>query len=255
MLCAASLPANSVQMSEPKCDQWIERTTYNRFGPVSTSDQCVHWTREMLSMKVDPHAMDAKIGLEGIAERNATRAGLEILFQKDPLAAGGALVGDMAQQVMSLQQDMPRLIDQNGCSSKALARLQENMIRFARVDDPVHIAGFVPNPKLPRAADLNSRNLADDLISANASGWFFNRYTGLRDVEIGNELDPEGRPRHIKATYDQKGILDSGSVDIAFVDGVPSCLYFSDDPGNCKPPSPSVVKRYENGEYAARKSH
>jgi hypothetical protein len=75
------------------------------------------------------------------------------------------------------------------------------------------------------------------------------RYIGLRGVDVGSNLDAEGRPRHVQVSYDQKGITGSGSVDIAFVDGVPSCLYFADDPSNCKAPSPSVVKRYEDGDY------
>jgi hypothetical protein len=162
----------------------------------------------------------------------------------------------MVQAALSLKQDMPRLIAENGCSSKALARFQENMTRFANGDDPLHVAGFAQDTtKATRAQDLDVRALADDLIRANAAGWLMNRYTGLDGVAVDGNLDPQGRPRHIHASYDQKGITATGSVDIAFIDGVPSCLYFADDPGNCKPPSPSVVRRYEDGDYRKKSGH
>ena len=104
------------------------------------------------------------------------------------------------------------------------------MTRFANGDDPLHVAGFAPDTtKVTRAQDLDVRALADDLIRANAAGWFINRYTALYGAEIDSNLDPQGRARHIHATYEQKGVTTTGSVDIAFIDGVPSCLYFADD--------------------------
>ncbi len=253
--CKEALPADKVQMSEPECKRELERTVYGRYGVVSQSTECVEWGRRMLDMDADPRAFEAKVALEDVAPRNAFRGFLQVLATSgsDPVSGMMGQASDLLQQEMSLKQDTPRLITENGCNSKALARLQENMKRFASGDDPVHLAGFVPDTtRMTRAQDLNARALADDLIRANAAGWLMNRYTGLDGVQVDGAVDAQGRARHLHATYDQKGVMSTGSVDIAFVDGVPACLYFADDPGNCKAPSPSVVKRFEDGAYRAK---
>jgi hypothetical protein len=190
------------------------------------------------------------VSLEGAAQRNGVRSALQALAAPDPFGNALNQVGAMVQASASLSQDVTRLVADNGCDSKALTRLQENMTRFAIGEDPLHVAGFAPDTtKIPHAQDLDVRTLADDLIRANAAGWFINHYAGLQRAEVDPNVDPQGRPRHIRASYTQKGITATGSVDIAFVDGVPSCLYFGDEPTNCKPPNPSVVKRYEDGAY------
>jgi hypothetical protein len=198
----------------------------------------------------DPHAFAAKISLEDVAQRNGVRDFFQALGNRDPLAGAMGQASDLVNSELSLRQDTPQLIAENGCHSKALARLQENMIRFATGDDPLHVAGFtLDTATLTRARELDAAALADDLIRANAAGWFINRYTGLQGAEVASNLDPQGRARHIHASYRQNGMTPTGSVDIAFIDGVPACLYFADDPANCKAPSPSVVKRYEDGAY------
>lgn len=246
--CRTSLPSDQVEMSEPECKEWI--VTTNPFGMKTAPDRCIVWGRRPLGIYADPRAFAAKEALEDVAQRNAMRGFLQVLATPDPLGNMMSQTGGIIQDAQSLKHDTPQLITENGCGSKALARLQENMTRFANGDDPLHVAGFSPETtKATRAQDLDVRGLADDLIRANAAGWILNRYTGLDGAEVNGGLDAQARPRHIQATYDQKGMTGRGSVDIAFVDGVPSCLYFADDPGNCKAPSPSVVKRYENGEY------
>lgn len=247
--CSKELPPNKVEMTVKKCDRWV-RTT-NRYGLQTAPDQCVGWRRDPIGVFADPRAFAAKVDLEDSSERNMMRGMIQGLADPDPVGTVLGQAGDMVQQAAQAEKDLPRLINENGCGSKALARLQENMTRFASGEDPVHIAGMSSGDasKMTRAQDLDARALADDLIRANASGWLMNRYTGLDGASVDGALDPQGRARHIHASYDQKGIVSSGSVDIAFVDGVPSCLYFSDDPSNCKAPSPSVVKRYEDGAY------
>ena len=248
--CKESLPADKVEMSEPECVRSVERTVTKGYAVLSRAEECVEWGRRPLGVYSDPQAFAAKVKLEGLAQSNGFRDFLSMLKTPDPLASATGQMGNMVASELSLQRDIPQLIAENGCGSKALARLQENLTRFANGDDPIHIAGYSTKAtQTPRAQDLDVRGIADDLIQANAAGWFFNHYSGLESAAVDGSLDADGRPRHILATYNQEGITSSGSVDIAFVDGVPSCLYFADDPSNCKPPSPSVVKRYEQGEY------
>jgi hypothetical protein len=251
--CKESLPPDKVMMTVKECvetQHWV-----NGYGMQTSPDTCVRWERHPTGVYADPRAFNAKVSLEDASQRNAMRGCLQVLTTPDPVGSAMGQTGDMVRAALSLKQDLPQLIAENGCSSKSLARFQENMTRFATGDDPVHAAGFEsPTPNATRAQDLDLRALADDLIRANAAGWYLNRYGGLDGAAIDGNLDPQGRPRHVHATYDQKGVTNTGSVDIAFVDGVPSCLYFADDPTNCKAPSPSVVKRYEDGGYRKRKS-
>ena len=76
-----------------------------------------------------------------------------------------------------------------------------------------------------------------------------NRYQGLNSASVVGDPDGEGRPRRIHADYSQQGFTKEGSVDITFNDGIPTCLYFADAPANCKSPSKSEIKRYQDGEY------
>jgi hypothetical protein len=249
--CKNSLSPGAVMMTVKECvrtQHWV-----NQYGVQTSPDSCIEWERRPTGVYADARAFAAKVSLEDASQRNAMRGMLQVLATDDPLKNAMGQAGDMVRSAISLKQDLPQLIAQNGCNSKALARLQENMTRFANGDDPLYVADYSPNPtRATRAQELDARALANDLIRANAAGWIMNRYTGLNSAEVDGGLDPQGRPRHIHATYDQKGFTATGSVDISFVDGVPSCLYFADDPSNCKAPSPSVVKRYEDGAYRAK---
>jgi hypothetical protein len=249
--CSNNLPADKVMMTVKYCE--TSQHLVNRLGTQVGPDSCAVWSRKPIGVYADPHAFAAEVSLEDSAERNTFRDILTSLGK----GSSGQQVDDvlgkaagLASDSISISQDMPKLISQNGCSSKALARLQENMTRFANGDEAVKVAGSQSTAsKAPAAQNLDARSLADDLIRANAAGWLFNQYMGLDGAGIDGALDSLGRPRKIHATYDQKGVTSSGSVDIAFVDGVPSCLYFADDPSNCKPPSPAVVKKFEDGGY------
>lgn len=253
--CKDSLPADKVEMSEPECKQPMVRTVTRGFAVVSQTEYCAEWGRRPLGVYADPKAFAAKVQLEGAAQSNGFRDFLSVLKTPDPLSSASGQMGNLVANTLSLRRDIPQLIQENGCGSKALARLQENLTRFASGDDPIHIAGSqAGTTKVPRADDLDVSGLAADLIRANAAGWIFNQFQGLAGAEVVGQLDPQGRPRHIQATYSQRGIVSTGSVDIAFVDGVPSCLYFSDEPTNCKPASPSIVKRYEDGDYRRKSS-
>ena len=246
--CTDNLPQDRVMMTEQYCAQtqhWV-----NRYGMQTSPDTCAVWSRRPLGVFADPRAFAAKVRLEGAAERNGMRSLLKGLGSRDPAGSAMGQMGNMLSSDLSVTQDLPVLIANNGCASKALIRLQDNLTRFANGDDPLHVAGFSADPaKTIRAQDLDARALADALIRANAAGWLMNRYGSLNSAAIEGQLDPQGRPRHIRAVYEQKGFSTTGSVDIAFVDGVPSCLYFADDPGNCKTPSPSVIQNYENGQF------
>ncbi|AXC12673.1 hypothetical protein ACPOL_3384 [Acidisarcina polymorpha] len=246
--CPANLPADKVEMSVKECAR--SQHLVNGYGLQVSPDTCIEWRRRPIGVYADPRAFAAKVDLEDAAQRNGMRSFLQVLGSKDPVGDTAGQMKDMIGSSISLSRDIPKLIAENGCTSKALARLQENLTRFATGEDPVHLSGYVPDAsKATSAQNLDTHSLADDLIRANAAGWLMNQYLGLESVKVDDQLDTQGRPRHIHATYDQKGVTRQGAVEIAFVDGVPSCLYFEDDPDNCKAPNPSIVRRYENGEY------
>ena len=249
--CRKVLPANAVQMTYQECGDKVQTTIVSGYY-VNTSTDCLRWdTKNYEGAFADPRSYRAQKGAEKLAELSYVQSYMKQVFT-NPLSIFSNL-GDTVLSKETIEQDIPQLIEQNGCSSKALARLQENMTRLALDQDPLHLPGYQPDrTHTTLASDLDISDLANDLIRADATTWIMNHYQGLNGAGIVGDLDAAGRPRRVHATYSQKGVSPEGSVDIAFTDGTPACLYFADAPASCKPPSPSVVKQYKDGVYRKR---
>ncbi len=252
--CQEALPRNRVQMTHRECaSEAVYRVT--NYGPYGgwyshTETECERW--EDVNYKpaafADPRAWAAQQGAEKFAEVSMVQETLKKVFV-NPLSPF-SMMGDIVISKQTMEQDVPALIQENSCNSKALTRLQENMTRLATDQDPLHLPGYQPDRvHTTQAAALDVTRLAGDLVRADATGWMLNKYQGLNGAEIVGEPDGEGRPRRIHATYGQQGFTNEGSVNITFSDGVPSCLYFADAPTTCKTPDPDVMKRYGFGEY------
>ena len=176
------------------------------------------------------------------------QAGMKQVFI-NPMSTFSTL-GDAVLSKATVEQDIGVLLDENSCNSKALIRLQENMTRLALDQDPLHLPGYTPDrTHTTLASDLDVRGLSDALIRADASGWAFNHYQALEGAGVTGAVDTEGRPRRVHATYSQQGLTSESSVEIAFTEGTPSCLYFADAPSTCKAPSKTVIKQYQDGDY------
>lgn len=244
--CSAFLPSNKVHITEPYCA--VTRTHVDEVGNHVGVDTCAQDGRKPVpGLYADPAAVQALESVEAESNRN-TAAGLMKGIRDGSLQG----VYDLAVDDKVRDQEMSLLFRQNGCGSPALARLQKNMTLFASGGQPIYLDGSSVEPVggAPPAADLNVDELAADLIAADAKSWTFNQFAGHVGAQLLPGRDKNGRPLAIVATYDQRGIVSSGSVRITFADGVPACLYFADDAETCKAPSQLVLTKYLKGSYS-----
>ncbi|MEL7198120.1 MAG: hypothetical protein AAGL10_07370 [Pseudomonadota bacterium] len=246
--CAAQLPANKVEIMAQRCT--AERVTRNGFG-VEISRTCAQWETYGTGRYADPALMsiskrlEAKQGRDAITSIVPNRGG-------DP-AAYSRRITDIA---LAAQGDMDTLLGQNACSSAALKRFQANMQRFGSGSPALKLAGgaTLASTRGGGGAYVPSDygKMVDALIDENARGWMMNRYMkGSVTAVSVTQKDAAGRPTNISARYrfNQLGQIQNGSVQVAFKDGRPVCMYFFDARSTCRVPNPGVVTAYEKGEY------
>lgn len=246
--CPNALPANKVEIMAERCV--AERVTRNGFG-VEISRTCAQYETYGTGRFADPGLMSISKKLEAKQARDVV--GSVFPTQGGDPTAYSRRITDVA---LAAQGDMDTLLGQNSCISPALKRFQANLERFGSGS---------PGLKLASGATLASTRggggayvpsdygkMVDALIGENARGWMFNRYLpgSVSNVSV-TQKDASGRPTNISARYrfNQMGQIQNGSVQVAFRDGRPVCMYFFDARSTCRVPSPGIVTAYEKGEY------
>ena len=147
-------------------------------------------------------------------------------------------------------QDGSQFLVDNACSSPATMRYQENMLHFGRNEAPVRMAGAAEaTSTLTLAKGQNYRGLVDDLITEESKSWAMNHYLGGSVVVTAVNHNGDGSPKEIDAKY-TLGDRTSGKVRITFGEDEPPCLYFSDQPTNCRIPNPRLVSAFRRNKYA-----
>lgn len=249
--CHAYLPSNAVQIMKQECAR--ESTPVNVYGNPVGATTCVEYRTVGTGLYAKPELLDISERLQAI--QGGQMIGDYFNRSGDPMAS----TRQMTDVLLLANDDMARLFNTNRCDSKAIQRLEDNMVRFARGDRPLKLASGdtladvkarAPQTDLSKPADY--ARLINDLILENSRGWMLNQYISgsVRNVNV-QRRDSQGRPSSIRAdyTYSQLGQGARGSVVLAFQQGLPKCLYFFDAPSTCRVPSPRIANAYERGEY------
>ena len=251
--CSAYLPANKVEMTRPECAR--EQHTVNRYGARTGPSTCVEYRQVGTGLYADPDLYAAQQKVEGEVGRNMIRDTFRDMSGKNPMATGMRAV----DAATSVGRDMESLLELNSCTSPGLKRFQDNVMRFALGQPPLHLPGgetlaSIAPKKSPDAPfkDSNYSRLVDDLIAENAQGWMLNRYVrgSVSGVTVSSR-DAQGRPSKIVGSYsfDSANGRRQGSVTVQFSDGLPQCVFFFDFPTTCRTPSQRIVTAYESGRY------
>lgn len=252
--CAGELPKDKVEIMSQECAR--EAWTVNGFGVEQPgSRHCVDYRTVGTGRYADPEVYRLHKQLDASSARAMMGGVFGAMKQGGDPARGMRRMTDIA---VYAKNDIPQLVQVNGCSSPALKRLQANLIRFGEGKDPIVMPGGAAAlaAKLPAAeAPLKSQNyqrLIDDLITEQSQAWMMNQYQP-GSVRTGQPTrDAQGRPNEIGASYAfaAMGKPYSGRVRLTFADGVPQCLYFSDLPDSCRVPSPRIISAYRKNHYA-----
>jgi len=247
--CYAYLPKDKVPITVRRCAR--ESVTTNGLG-VETNRSCVEWVDVPTGLYADPNLYYSS----NRASRQAGKQVLGTMFNfKDPYGSRA-----LADDAISLGNDMENLVQKNKCNSIGIRRFEKNLNRFAENKSPLMLPGkqtlastMSNQPVSFNAASLNIKSLIDDLIQENAKGWMMNRY---RSGSVSNltvqSRNSNGSPRlvHAKYVYDGMGKMFTGTVSLSFANNLPQCLYFSDAPKTCRHPSRRIINNYERGKYS-----
>ena len=133
--CSASLPANKVEMTRPECAR--EQYTVNRYGARTGPSTCVEYRQVGTGLYADPDLYAAQQKVEVEVGRNMIRDTFRDMSGKNPMATGMRAV----DAATSVGRDMDALLEQNSCASPGLKRFQDNMMRFALGQPPLHLPG------------------------------------------------------------------------------------------------------------------
>lgn len=246
--CPAQLPANKVEITAQRCT--AERVTRNGYG-VEISRDCAQWETYGTGRYADPALMN-------ISKRLEAKQGRDVIGSIVPTQGGdlGSYSRRITDIALAAQGDMDTLLGQNACSSGALKRFQANLERFGSGSPALKLAGgaTLASTRGSGGAYVPSDygKMVDALIEQNARGWMMNRYLpGSVTAVSVTQKDASGRPTNISARYrfNQLGQIQNGSVQVAFRDGRPVCMYFFDARSTCRVPNPGIVTAYEKGEY------
>lgn len=250
--CPSFLPKDRIEITESRCvEQTVMRngwgvqvgsatcSRYQNFGTGRYGDPQLMRLSARLAASLTPGLLGSSLGLNG----------------GDPMASSR----QMMDTALAMGNDMPNLLERNGCASPAVKRLQANIVRFATRQPALRLASgaTLATLRAPAGAgaafrDSDYARLVDALIAENAQGWMLNRYVSgsASDVSVESR-DGAGRPAQLTARYQfgSFGGQEAGTVSVTFSDGLPECLYFFDAPQTCRLPSRRVITAYEKGEY------
>ena len=241
-------------MTRPECAR--EQYTVNRYGARTGPSTCVEYRQVGTGLYADPDLYAAQQKVEVEVGRNMIRDTFRDMSGKNPMATGMRAV-DAATSV-GRDMDVATRAEQL-YASPGLKRFQDNMMRFALGQPPLHLPGgetlaSIAPKKSPDAPfkDSNYSRLVDDLIAENAQGWMLNRYVrGSASGVTVSSRDAQGRPSKIVGSYsfDSANGRRQGSVTVQFSDGLPQCVFFFDFPTTCRTPSRRIITAYESGRY------
>jgi len=263
--CAEYLPENKAEITVQECAR--ERTRVNQWGTPVGPSECVAYRDVPTGRYADPEMwrltnwLDGKTGLQFFGELLGAADGKRPQSSEELWA--GKLenvrqMADVASSLLDLNNDMESVFRKNPCDGEAIARLEQNLKRFAQGSPPLRLQGgetladvWDGEAGAQGIENTDYERLIDDLIADNSKGWALNSYKRDTVTNVSILARRAGMPEKIRAEYAflSFGKQYPGSVAVTFEDGLPACLYFSDAPDVCRLPSRAVLTAYEKGTY------
>lgn len=243
--CTAQLPSDKVEMTRQECA--TEQVTRNGYG-VELSRSCVEWRTVGRGLYADPRLYGA------LNQNDAQNIGNNLRSMFNMMASGNPLgkATQFASSAQSYQSDMEQLVQLNACGNAAMKRFEANLVRFAQGKQPIRLDGESSASAALPFRESDYLRLAEEMIADDAAKWAFNRFVSgsVTDVSVTSR-DASGRPMRIAGRYRFQGLNGpaSGTFELAFNDGTPECLFYSDAPATCRNVSRRLASEYLRGRY------
>ncbi|HEX3968018.1 MAG TPA: hypothetical protein VHW70_08640 [Edaphobacter sp.] len=243
--CDRYLPKDKVQIMKTVCSNQV--ATVNQFGTEVDARRCTQYDTVGTGRYADPRVYALHKTLDSSINLAVLQAYVQDITQKPGNGPGLRQMTDIGTYVL---QDGNQFLVDNACSSAATMRYQENMLHFGRGEAAIRMAGAADLTSMATIAKLqNYKGLVDDLITEESKSWAMNHYLGGSAVVTAVNHNGDGSPKEIDAKY-ILGNKTPGKVRITFGEDEMPCLYFSDQPTNCRIPSPKLVAAFRRNKYA-----
>jgi hypothetical protein len=240
--CPAYLPNDKVQIYEDVCSK--ESVTTNGWG-VEVDRTCIEWVQQGTGLYASPDLYSAYELIQRINSNNSVKVLFKFLSQG--LEKNIAVASDVSQ----LESDIVDLIERNGCDNKALKRMEDNIVQFARNNPPIQLDGTILNNSADYSQRQDLEKLTRDLVMVNTKSWAYryipNSVTNIRVTSYDNEK----RPLKISADYKFEGLfgIQKDKLIIRFKDGLPDCILFPNYSGGCNTADRQIVANFVKGHY------
>lgn len=246
--CSEHLPDDKVDIMNLKCV--AETVTTNGYG-VETSRVCDEWTTRRSGYYARRDLYEAKMEVENFQRKNALQNGIKMFTSEN--AMGNSV--DLSHKVKGLKKDMLNIFELNSCTSTSIRRFEENLKLFSQKKPGFRMQGESKYALMKKSGGPTGEQdliqLTNDLVTDQAETWAVNQYKAHSINNLGVRKDKQGRPLALTANYSYSSLFgtSSGQVTIDFKNGLPTCIYFSDFPENCKKPKPTILVSYAQGDY------
>mgnify|MGYP006266555301 CR=1 FL=1 len=247
--CPPASRYDHVQITESECK--TERVVRNGYG-VEIDRYCIEWMDVGTGLYTSPALYRAYQTVANMVQRDALANTWNMM--KSILTGGMGAVNASLAKSASLQSDIERLFQMNGCNNRAMQRFEANLIQFATNNPPITLAGRLERQTVDYDEEQDWEKLVKDLVYADSKRWTFQYVrNSVRNVRVV-ATDEYNRPQKITASYQFNGFSNgqTGQVTITFRAGLPDCIYYLNFSSNCETPDRSIVADLVKGKYSAQ---
>jgi hypothetical protein len=200
--CSRYLPKDKVEITKQECAR--EQYTVNGYGQRVGMSTCVEYRTVGTGLYADPRVYSLQKALDSMEAANMLGGFLKGITENSGDPGGMKRDTDIAIYVI---QDFSHFFVDNACTSPAVIRFQENMLRFGHGEAAIRMPGAeqaVVGSAL--AARQNYNGLVNDLIADESRAWLMNRYQAGSAQVSAVRHDSEGNPKEIDADYSYAGL-------------------------------------------------
>lgn len=246
--CKSSLPNDKIQLMRSECAR--EQVTTNGYG-VEVSRVCIEYRKIPTGIFASPKVYRAYETLTSTQTITALANYFSMLGNPERL---GDITND-AFKAREIIDDLEKLLTINGCESKAIQRLENNLIAYIYNEPPLTFnqnkTARLTSGGVDYSTEIDYSELIDDLFYADSKSWMFKYVPGYVTIKSIQKVQGRNVPSRIEANYRYE-TSSGGRLDTAvltFKNGVPDCITYPSFFTPCKAVNRTVIAKLRQGYY------
>ncbi|ALJ06529.1 hypothetical protein APS56_15920 [Pseudalgibacter alginicilyticus] len=246
--CKSSLPNDKIQLMKSECER--EQITTNGYG-VEISRVCVKYRKIPTGIFASPKVYRAYETLTSAQTVTTLANYFSMLGNPERL-------GDITKDAFKAREiidDIEKLLTINGCESKAIKRLENNIIAYIYNEPPLTFgqnnASRLTSGGVDYSTEIDYSKLMNDLFYADSKSWMFKYVPGYVTIKSIQKVSGRNIPSRIEANYRYE-TSSGGRRDTAvltFKNGIPDCITYPSFFTPCKAVNRQVIAKLRQGYY------